>query len=45
MLYEFTEPFVVDSSAIERELGMKATPYAEGMKRTVEWYKQRAAKV
>jgi nucleoside-diphosphate-sugar epimerase len=44
MLYEFTEPFVVDSSAIEREFGMSATPMAEGMKRTVEWFKSTAGK-
>lgn len=41
MLYEFTEPFVVDSSAIERELGVTATPLAEGMARTVAWYQGR----
>jgi nucleoside-diphosphate-sugar epimerase len=44
MLYEFTEPFVVDSSAIERELDLKATPMAEGMKRTVEWFQSKAGK-
>ncbi len=41
MLYEFTEPFVVDSSAIEREFGLSATPLAEGMARTVEWFRNR----
>jgi nucleoside-diphosphate-sugar epimerase len=41
MLYEFTEPFVVDSSAIEREFGLGATPMVEGMARTVEWYRSR----
>jgi len=41
MLYEFTEPFVVDSSAIEREFGLSATPIAEGMARTVAWFRQR----
>ena len=43
MLYEFTEPFVVDSSAIEREFGLTATPIPEGMKRTVDWYRGRTA--
>ena len=41
MSYEFTEPFVVDSSAIKRTFGLKATPLQEGMKRTVAWYKGR----
>jgi len=43
MLYEFTEPFVVDSSAIEREFGLSPTPIPEGMRRTVEWYRGRTA--
>ena len=38
MSYEFTEPFVVDSSAITRAFGLKATPLKIGMQRTVEWY-------
>ena len=42
MLYEFTEPFVVDSSAIEREFGLCATPLDEGMRATVEWFQARA---
>ncbi|NTU71459.1 MAG: NAD-dependent epimerase/dehydratase family protein [Coriobacteriia bacterium] len=41
MLYEFTEPFVVDSSAIEREFGLKATPLPAGMAKTVAWFKAR----
>jgi nucleoside-diphosphate-sugar epimerase len=41
MLYEFTEPFVVDSSRIERELGLAATPVDEGVRRTVAWYAER----
>jgi nucleoside-diphosphate-sugar epimerase len=42
MLYEFTEPFVVDSSAIRREFGLCATPLDEGMPATVEWFRSRA---
>lgn len=42
MLYEFTEPFVVDSSAIAAEFGLHATPIAEGMARTVLWFHGRA---
>jgi hypothetical protein len=41
-LYESTRPFVVDSSRIERELGLKATPVDVGLQRTVEWYRRRA---
>lgn len=35
MLYGFTEPFVVDSSATEAALGLDATPVEEGLRRTV----------
>jgi nucleoside-diphosphate-sugar epimerase len=38
MLYQFTEPFVVSSSAIESAFGLKPTPIAEGIARTLEWY-------
>ena len=41
MMYEFTEPFVVDSSASEARLGLSATPLAEGLARTVDWYRSR----
>jgi nucleoside-diphosphate-sugar epimerase len=43
MMYEFTRPFVVDSSRIERELGLRPTPVDTGLARTVEWYRERAA--
>jgi nucleoside-diphosphate-sugar epimerase len=43
MLYEFTQPFVVDSSRIEREFGLVATPAEEGVRRTVAWYRGRPA--
>ena len=43
MLYEFTEPFIVDSSRIERELGLEPTQTDEGLRRTVEWYRRRGA--
>lgn len=41
MMYEFTEPFTVDCSAITRELGLRATPLAEGLARTLDWYRTR----
>jgi nucleoside-diphosphate-sugar epimerase len=43
MLYEFTRPFVVDSSRIHGELGLAATPVDEGVRRTVAWYRERPA--
>jgi len=39
MMYEFLEPFVVDSSRMERAFGLKPTPIEVGLERTVEWYK------
>lgn len=42
MMYEFTKPFVVDSTTIERELGLHPTPVETGVARTMDWYAQRA---
>ena len=39
MMYEFEEPFVVDSSKFERAFGVKATPMADAIKATVAWYR------
>ena len=39
MMYEFTEPFVVDSSKFEKTFGMKATPLQDAIKEPVGWYK------
>jgi nucleoside-diphosphate-sugar epimerase len=39
MLYEFTEPFEVDSSATELAFDITPTPIAEGMRRTVDFYR------
>ncbi|MBI3153347.1 MAG: NAD(P)H-binding protein [Chloroflexi bacterium] len=39
MLYEFEQPFVVDSSKFETTFGMKATPMHEAIKHTVGWFK------
>ena len=43
MWYEFAEPFVLDSSKIERAFGLRPTPLEESVPMTVEWYRQRAA--
>jgi nucleoside-diphosphate-sugar epimerase len=39
MLYEFTEPFTVDSGRMERTFGLQATPVNKGLARTVAWYR------
>jgi len=39
MMYEFEQPFIVDSSKFEQAFGMKATPMKEAIKETVAWYK------
>lgn len=41
MMYEFTQPFVVDSGKIERSFGLTATPLEDGMRATAEWYAHR----
>ncbi len=43
--YMFTAPFVLDSTASEERLGLAPTPMAEGVARTVAWWReqQRAA--
>lgn len=38
MLYEFEQPFVVDSSKFERTFGMKATPLEQALKLSLESY-------
>lgn len=39
MMYEFNQPFIVDSSEFEKTFDMKATPMREAIKETVAWYK------
>ena len=39
MMYEFDQPFIVDTSKFEKTFGMKATPMKEAIKETVAWYK------
>jgi nucleoside-diphosphate-sugar epimerase len=36
-------PYLVDSSAFEARFGWKATPLADGLKRTLAWYRERAS--
>jgi len=39
MMYEFEQPFIVDSSKFENTFGMKATPMRDAIKETVAWYR------
>ncbi|HJS28936.1 MAG TPA: NAD-dependent epimerase/dehydratase family protein [Anaerolineales bacterium] len=40
MMYEFTEPFVVDSNKIRNAFGLEATPLEAGIGNTVRWYQE-----
>jgi nucleoside-diphosphate-sugar epimerase len=42
MRYEFDEPFIVDASRAETELGLRATPLADAVEHTVGWYREQA---
>ncbi|HMB24660.1 MAG TPA: NAD-dependent epimerase/dehydratase family protein [Anaerolineales bacterium] len=39
MMYEFEQPFVIDSGKFEKTFGMQATPIHEAIRETVNWYK------
>jgi nucleoside-diphosphate-sugar epimerase len=39
MMYEFTEPFLVNSRKFEETFQMDATPVSDGIKRTIDWYR------
>ena len=41
MLYEFNEPFVVESSKFVRAFGDIATSHREAIQQTLEWYRRR----
>ena len=40
VLFEFEEPFVVDSSAFESTFDLRATPLTEAIPATVEWFRR-----
>lgn len=42
MLYEFTAPFVMDSSRFQKAFGMAPTPHVEGVRRTLAWFREAA---
>jgi nucleoside-diphosphate-sugar epimerase len=43
MLYEFEQPFVVDSTKAEQRLGLAPTPLDEALAATVAWFSARPA--
>ncbi len=43
MMYQFTAPFVVDSSRIEGAFGLSATPIPVAVERTIAWYRDHLA--
>lgn len=44
MMYEFTEPFAVDSNRIQQTFDLEPTPVDIGIERTLSWYKKHAGK-
>lgn len=44
MMYEFDQPFIVDSSKFEKVFGAKATSMREAIKETMAWYKSHPQK-
>jgi nucleoside-diphosphate-sugar epimerase len=45
MMYEFDQPFIVDSSRFEKTFGMQATPMREAIRETVDWYRSHPEKM
>jgi nucleoside-diphosphate-sugar epimerase len=41
MRYEFTQPFVVDSTKVQTRLGLSATHLDEAVSQTVSWFRHR----
>ena len=41
LLYEFTEPYLIDGSKYSRAFGGTPTSHQEAMRRTVAWYRSR----
>ncbi len=43
MMYQFTEPFVVDSDLFEKRFALAPTPLEAGLRQTLAWYRANAA--
>ena len=41
MRYEFTQPFIVDSTKAQTRLGIEPTPLTDAIAATVAWYRNR----
>lgn len=41
MMYEFEQPFVIDSSVYSQTFAHSATPLHEALRQTIEWYRTR----
>lgn len=39
MLYEFTQPFIVDGTKATEQLGLAATPLGDAIEATVAWFR------
>jgi nucleoside-diphosphate-sugar epimerase len=44
MMYEFEQPFVVDSTRFESTFGVRATPIAPAIQATLDWYRSHPPK-
>jgi len=40
MMYEFEQPFIVNSHRFEATFGMRATPMHDALATTIAWYQQ-----
>jgi nucleoside-diphosphate-sugar epimerase len=45
MFYQYTEPQIVDASAIEQAFGLRATPLEEAIRATIQWYQEQQVNV
>ena len=43
MLYEWVNPYVVDTSKSQSAFGLQPTPLAEAVRETVEWCRSQSA--
>ena len=41
MLYEFTQPFIVDSTKASEQLGLEPTPLDQALRETIDWFRHR----
>ncbi len=44
MFYQYTEPQIVDSQAIEHHFGLRATPLEDALQQTIAWYRTQPTK-